>query len=82
MENCARELHIAVDGSVMPQGQISYDLLEQYTIFNINEQQDIIKTLVEYTDSALCQLSFEEKFYVSLSPRYTRDNIRMIYKLN
>ena len=82
LENCARELHIAVDGSVMPQGQISYDLLEQYTIFNINEQQDIIKTLVEYTDSALCQLSFEEKFYVSLSPRYTRDNIRMIYKLN
>ncbi len=78
LENCARELNIMPDGSVTPHGQMSYDFMEQYKIFNINEQQDIMKILSEYTDSALCHLSYSEQL-ISLSEILDRNDIRMIF---
>ncbi len=79
LENCARELHIMPDGSVTPHGKMPYDFMEQYKIFNINEQQDIMKPLSEYTDSALCHLSYIEQLF-SVSERPKRYDIRKKFK--
>lgn len=78
-ENCARELNIMPDGSIIPHGQMPYDFMEQYTIFNINEQQDVMKPLSEYTDSALCHLSYVEQL-ICAEEILGRYDIRRIFK--
>lgn len=79
LENCAEALHIMPDGSVTPHGQMPYDYIEQYAIFNINEQQSLIEPLSKYTDSALRHLSYEEQL-LSASEIPKRYNIQMNYK--
>ena len=72
-------LDVFPDGSILSQGNCSYDLIDQYIIMNINDSKELNAELANYSDFALSHI--ENNMLRFVAPKYipTRNKIRNMY---
>lgn len=76
---CLNELHVSLDGRVLPHGSLSHDLIDEYTILNINETNDLIGDLADYSDLNVDKLDGLAKIMSRLE-RPTREKLKNIFR--